>query len=299
MNSEFLLTLFFNGLVVGSIYTLIALGLTLVFGLWEIPNFAHGNIYMIGAYLSLFSILMFNNFFAGSMLAILMTTVIGVTYYVVLIRPLRLRNSPEISLLLNIIGFFFLLFGIALLVWGPFARTIPPPLTGRLEILGTTISYGKIVVLIVTPLLIGMLILFIYKTKAGKSIRAASQNLERAITVGINIDKVYLLTFGIASALAAVAGVLIGCIPGQSVEPEMGFIPLLYAFVAVVLGGLGSIGGAIFGGYILGLTRSFGIGLTGGYLPFIGKGYAEVYALIIFMIVLLIKPTGFFGRRLR
>ena len=297
MTPEFLLTLFFNGLVVGSIYTLIALGLTLVFGLWEIPNFAHGNIYMISAYLALVSILMLNNFLVGAVLSIIMTTIIGLVYYILLIRPLR--NAPEISLLLNIIGFFFLLYGIALLIWGPFARRIPPLLTGYLEIGGAVLSYGKLMVLIVTPLLIAGLTLFVYKTKPGKSIRAASQNLERAITIGINIDRVYLLTFGISSALAAAAGVLISGIPGQSVDPEMGFIPLIYAFVAVILGGLGSISGAIVGGYVLGLIRSFSIGLTGGYLPFIGKGYAEVYALIIFVIILLIRPTGLFGRKLR
>lgn len=294
-----------NGLYQGSVYTLIALGLTMVFGLWHIPNFAHGNVFMLGAYLTHFFVSCFDvscepgassggYFFASMALSIVICAALSAASYLSLFRPLR--HAPPMNALIVAIGFFIIIERTVALIWDP-SRSYPtaPPWHGQLTVLGFSVSYQKLLVLIVAPILILLLLLFVRYTKIGKATRAAALDAEAAALVGISVDGVSLLTFGLAGALAAAAGALVAAYPGTHLFPQMAHRYNFVAFVVIILGGMGSIVGAIVGGYMIGLAESLGAGYTNGWLPIIGTGYAEYYGLIVLLLVMMLKPTGLFG----
>jgi len=276
-----------NGLVTGCIYALTALGLTMLFGIMDIINFAHGEIYMLGAFLTyVFCVSMGFPYLLSMVFAMLAVGFIGIVIEKVTFKPIR--NTPILNTLLVSLGLSIFFQNLALLIWGPDPRKIPSPYSAEVvEFLGIFITMQRLLVIIVTVILLIFLYFFIQKTTTGKCMRATAQEPEGAALIGIDIDQVFWVTFAIGCALAAAAGSLIGGI--FLVTPTMGLVPVLKAFIVVILGGLGSILGAILGGVLLGVTESI---VTG----YISSAYMDVTAYAILILVLLFRPSGLFGQ---
>ena len=298
LNAETFLQCLVNGFVVGSSYTLVAIGLTMIFGVLHIPNFGHGNLMMLAAFIALFlSNSMGGGYIGTSLLAVGAVSVLGIISYFILFRPVK--NHPPLNLLIIAIGLYFLLEAGAIFMtggqtlWG----SIPVPWHGAINLLGATVSRQEVILLALTPVLIFATYWFIYRTKLGSSVRAVAQDPFAASLVGIKEDRVMLVTFALASALAGVSGVLVGGIPGQALTPTMASMLTAKAFIIVIFGGLGSMTGAIVAGYIVGITESIGAGLFQGYLPFLGQGYADAYAFILLLLLVIVKPEGLFGEK--
>ncbi len=280
-----------NGLRSGSIYALIALGYTMVYGIAKMINFAHGDIIMVGAY-TLFVGL--NTLHLSPvptvLLTILVCTILGVTIERVAYKPLR--TAPPLAVLITAIGVSFLLQSVSLLIFG--ATPIPQASIVNFKgvtIAGINISGITVVTLVVTTICMILLTWFIQKTKLGSAMRAVSEDKGAAQLMGIDVNKTISLTFAIGSALAAVAGILYVC-QYQSLRPTLGAMPGIKAFVAAVLGGIGSVPGAMLGGIILGLVES----LSKAY---ISTELSDAIVFGILVLVLLVKPSGLLGKMRR
>jgi branched-chain amino acid transport system permease protein len=276
-----------NGLIAGSIYALTAMGLTMIFGIMDIINFAHGEIYMLGAFLTyIFCVSLGFPYLLSLVVAMVAVGGIGIAIEKVTFKPLR--NTPLMNTLLASLGLSIFLQNLALLIWGPDPRKIPSSYsTEIIEFLGISITMQRLLVIIVTVILFLFLYYFIQKTTMGKCMRATAQEPEGAALIGVDIDQVFWVTFAVGCALAAAAGSLIGVI--FLVTPTMGNVPVLKAFIVVIVGGLGSFLGAIMAGFLLGVTES----LMGG---FISSAYMDVIAFAILILILLFRPSGLFGR---
>jgi branched-chain amino acid transport system permease protein len=277
----------FNGLVVGCSYALIAVGLTAIFGLMEIANFAHGQFYMLGAYFSYWLTRIVGlDFWTGLAASIVGVMLLGVILERTLFR--LLRGASLSSSVLATIALSIFLENLALNVWGPRPQKILSPFeTGSIEFLGIFTTPERLLMLFVTVLIVILLHLGLRHTQTGKAIRATFQQREAAALVGIDIDRLYTLTFAIGAGLAGLAGVLLGTI--FVVQPSMGGIATLKAFVVVTLGGISSFAGGIAGGLVLGLAESFG--------AIIAPAYKDAVGFILVMLVLLYKPDGLFGKK--
>jgi branched-chain amino acid transport system permease protein len=277
----------FNGLVVGCSYALIAVGLTAIFGLMEIANFAHGQFYMLGAYFSYWLTRIVGlDFWTGLVASIVGVMLLGVILERTLFR--LLRGASLSSSVLATIALSIFLENLALNVWGPRPQKILSPFeTGSIEFLGIFTTPERLLMLFVTVLIVILLHLGLRHTQTGKAIRATFQQREAAALVGIDIDRLYTLTFAIGAGLAALAGVLLGTI--FVVQPSMGGIATLKAFVVVTLGGISSFAGGIAGGLVLGLAESFG--------AIIAPAYKDAVGFILVMLVLLYKPDGLLGKK--
>jgi branched-chain amino acid transport system permease protein len=276
-----------NGIMLGSIYSLVALGLTLEYGILHIPNFAHGALYMVGAYFTfLLATALGLNFWLAMIVAMITLGLIGVLVERLVFRPLMLE-SP-LSSFIAAIGLIFIFVDGALNIFGPDFKRFPPMHTQVFHILGTTITFQRIIIVAVTAALIVLLHLFIKKTTMGATIEATAQDREGAQLMGINVKRVRMIVFALGTALASAAAALIA--PIHLVHPGMGGPVILKAFVILILGGMGSIPGAIIGGFIMGLVES----LSGGY---ISTSYNEVFAFGVLVTVLAIRPTGLFGAK--
>lgn len=274
-----------NGLTLGSIYCLVALGLTLIYGIMEVPNFAHGHLYMIGAYVTLFLMTLGGfNYWLASIAAGIALGLLGVLMERVVFHPLR--NDPSSNKFIAAVGAMLFLEALARVLWGSDYRTMPAIYEQVVNIGGIRVTEQRVLVIVLAVLLMLGLNLFLKKTVIGSSIEATAQNREGAGQVGINVDSVAMLTFGIASFLAAVAAALAG--PIFLVFPSMGALIIMKAFVIIVIGGMGSIPGAILGGYILGLTESLGA-------TYISTDYKDIVAFLVLILILSIKPTGLFA----
>ncbi|MGL6201299.1 MAG: branched-chain amino acid ABC transporter permease [Lachnospiraceae bacterium] len=278
-----------NGLRTGSIYALIALGYTMVYGIAKMINFAHGDIIMVGAYSLYVTIgLMELNPVVGVLITIAVCSVLGVTIEKVAYKPLR--KAPPLSVLITAIGMSFLLQNLALLIFKatpiPFGSIIkiPSVTIGPINISGITI-----VTLIVTTISMAGLTFFINKTKTGRAMRAVSEDKGAAELMGINVNRTISQTFAIGSALAAVAGILF-ISQYETLLPTLGALPGIKAFVAAVLGGIGSVPGAMLGGIILGIIES----LSKAY---ISTQLADAIVFGVLVIVLLVKPSGLLGKK--
>lgn len=290
---EFLLQII-NGLQIGSIYALISLGYTMVYGIAQLINFAHGDIIMVGAYVSLFSIPMFTKIGLPVWLtmvpAIIVCILLGMLTERVAYRPLR--NSPRISNLITAIGVSLLLENSFMKIFTPNTRPFPKVFTQPPILIGDLhLNFGTVVTILVTLVLSVGLQYFMKKTKYGKAMLATSEDYGAAKLVGINVDHTIQLTFAIGSGLAAVAAVLYVAAYPQ-VQPLMGSMPGIKAFIAAVLGGIGILPGAVLGGFILGIVES----LTRAY---ISSQLADAIVFSILIIVLLVKPTGILGKNMR
>ncbi|MDL2317599.1 branched-chain amino acid ABC transporter permease [Eubacteriales bacterium OttesenSCG-928-A19] len=279
-----------NGLHVGSIYALIALGYTMVYGIVRLINFAHGDIIMVGAYAILFAVTLFGfPMWLGVLAGIVICALLGVTIERVAYRPLRQRNAPRISALITAIGVSFLLENGFQLLFGSTFRTFPSifPAT-PLRIGEVRIAIGTIVTIVIVCVLMILLTLFVQRTRMGKAMRAVSEDTSAARLMGINVNTTISMTFAIGSALAAVGSVLY-CAAYPQVQPYMGSMLGLKAFVAAVFGGIGVMPGAMLGGFVMGIAES----LTKGY---ISSQLSDAVVFGILIVILLVKPSGIMGK---
>jgi branched-chain amino acid transport system permease protein len=314
MDTDFLLSMLpsvlIDGLTLGFLYAVIALGYTMVYGILELINFAHGEIFMVGAFLGTEVLLILNqigileglNPFLAFLIALfissLLTGLLGVTIERVAYRPLR--NSPRLIPLISAIGVSFLLQDLVRFTEGmarnAFYLTGPQLFTGTISISSITIPYKTLVIVVTAFLMMVSLQFFVSKTKWGIAMRAVAQDQNTASLMSINVNKVIALTFFIGSSLGGATGVLYAQNYGV-VDPYIGFIIGLKAFTAAVLGGIGNLQGAMLGGILLGLIESLGavyLGpLTGNA---IGAEYKDVFAFTLLIIVLLFKPEGLLGQ---
>lgn len=275
-----------NGAMLGSTYAMVALGLTLVFGILHVPNFAHGHIYMLGAYVTFFLITLYGfGFWPAVIVSMLMLGLAGMVIERLVFRPLK--NQPPINMFIAAIGLLLLLENGVIVIWGPGAKRIPNPYPDTVSFLGLTTSQQRLIVIVVAVVMILLLQLFIKKTLHGTSIEALAQDREGAELVGINVNRVSSMTFAISAALAAAAASLMA--PIFMVSSTMGSLLVMKAFVIIILGGLGSMQGAILGGYMLGLIEALGGG-------FISAAYKDVFAFGALVLILALKPTGLFGK---
>jgi branched-chain amino acid transport system permease protein len=278
-----------NGLSLGAIYALIALGYTMVYGIIKLINFAHGDIMMVGAYVGFFSItLLGTNIVVAMLVAMIFCAALGVIMEKIAYRPLR--NSTRIAALITAIGLSLFLEYITVVILGPAQKVFPASAfpVKVYNIAGLSILNKQIFVFVSAVLLMLILQYIIKRTKTGKAMRAVSLDQEAAVLMGISVDRTISITFAIGSALAAAAGVMIG-VYYQTINPLMGIIPGLKAFVAAVLGGIGLIPGAMVGGFVMGLLET----MVSGY----GNSlYRDAVAFGVLIIILLIKPTGLFGK---
>ncbi len=295
-----------NGLVLGSLYSLIALGYTMVYGILNLINFAHGDVLMVGALTALTVILFLQTHFpdtpgwlllvAGMAAAIPTCVVTSLVIERVAYRPLR--NAPRLAPLITAIGVSIVLQTLAMIVWGRNYMTFPQLLPADpIHVFGATVTVTKLLVIVLSALVMAALMVLVNRSKLGRAMRATAENPRVAGLMGVNPNYVIAVTFAIGAALAAVAGVMLAATYTVA-HFYMGFLPGLKAFTAAVLGGIGNIPGAMVGGLLLGLIEALGAGyigqLTGGIL---GSHYQDVFAFIVLCAVLILRPSGLLGER--
>lgn len=289
MNFSLILSQLVNGLQTGSVYALVALGYSMVYGIILLLNFAHGDIIMIGAYTAFYAMTTFQlHPLFSVLLAVIVSTVLGVVIEKVAYTPLR--SAPRLSLLITAIGVSFLLENGAQLLFGADTKSMTPMVSGTLTIGSTSISYAALITIVVSVIAMVLLSLLVSKTKLGKAMRAVSEDMGAAELMGISLNKTISFTFAVGSALAGIGSVLYLCAYPQ-VSPTMGSMLGLKAFVAAVLGGIGSIPGAMIGGFAIGLLETL---VSAAGLSVWKDGV--VFAILI--LVLLVKPTGILGRKI-
>jgi len=281
---------FINGLNIGSIYALIALGYTMVYGIAKLINFAHGDVIMVGAYISFISMKFGLPWWLAVIISIVVCAVLGVVMEKVAYKPLR--NASRISLLITAIGISYLLQNLFQLIFGanpqPYHAFITLP---ALDLGGISIQANYYITFSVSVLLMILLTLFVNKTTMGKAMRAVSEDEGAAKLMGINVDTTISLTFAIDCALAAIAGILYAnCYP--MINPTLGSLPGIKAFIAAVLGGIGSIPGAVLGAFILGMVEA----MTKAY---ISSQLTDTIVFAILILMLVFKPAGILGKNVK
>jgi branched-chain amino acid transport system permease protein len=282
--------LILNGIIAGSIYTLIALGFTVIYRTVKFFHFAHGVVYTAGAYFAYTLIISLHiNFVISLFLSIILAAILGIAIDRFVYYPLRKKNASNLIFLLASFGVFIFLQNLIQMIYGAQILTIR---TGAIKeghhFLDAVITDIQITILVVSIILMIILWLFIQKTKLGKAMRAVADDPVAANVVGINPERIILTSFAIGSALAGAAGILISF--ETNIEPTMGFSPLLKGIIACIIGGIGSIPGAVLGGFFLGLAENLGIWK-------IQAGWKDCIAFVILIIFLLIRPSGFLGTK--
>jgi branched-chain amino acid transport system permease protein len=276
-----------NALILGSTYALLGIGLTLIFGIMRVVNFAHGELYSFGAYfLYLVAVLLGANFFVGLIAAIVAGCLLGALLEIILLRPMR--GADIDTTMLVMIGAMIVMQNGEQFIWGGVAKSVSTPFPELPLVIGPfSVSWLRLFVLCAALTLIGLSYLLINRTKLGKAMRATFQDRDAAALMGVNIQFIYMATFAVGSSLAAAAGALLG--PVYVISPQMGNLASLKAFAIVILGGLGSIGGAAIGGFMLALAEELGAG-------YVSSGYRDAMGFLIIIGVLLFKPTGLSAR---
>ena len=301
---EILLQQILNGLVLGSVYALVALGYTMVYGILQLINFAHGDVLMVGAMVGVTVVSLLSKSGLPGPVVLLIAVLVAVPVCVLLslfiervaYRPLR--NAPRLAPLITAIGVSIVIQTLAMIIWKPNPVVFPDLLpTDPVHIFGAVLAPKQILILVVSALMMAGLILLVNKTRLGRAMRATAENPRIAGLMGVNSNQVIAATFAIGASLAAVAGVLVA-LNYNIAQFSMGFIPGLKAFTAAVLGGIGNLAGAMVGGLLLGLIESLGAGyigdLTGGFL---GSHYQDIFAFVVLIVVLVFRPSGIMGER--
>jgi len=293
-----------NGLVQGSVYALVALGYTMVYGILGLINFAHGEVVMVGAMVALMAINALLAAAISPVLVLLLSVIITMAacmalgYSIERIAYRPLRHAPRLAPLITAIGMSIVLQTLAMMIWGREYHSFPQLLPNTSHtIAGAVINEVQIAIVIVAIIVMLGLMLLVHRTRLGRAMRAVSENQTAASLMGVNINNVISVTFMLGSALAAIAGIMVSANYGV-VHYYMGFILGLKAFTAAVLGGIGNLRGAMLGGVLLGLIESLGAGyigtLTGGIL---GSHYQDAFAFVVLITVLIFRPSGLLGER--
>lgn len=301
---DILLQQIINGLVLGSMYALIALGYTMVYGIINLINFAHGEVLMVGASVSWTVVTLLADFgLPGWLLlsislaaAIVVCSTLAFTIEKVAYRPLR--NAPRLAPLITAMGMSLLLQTLAMIIWKPTVKSYPILLPSEpFHIGGAVINTVQILILVSTAVSLAALMYLVNYTKLGRAMRATAENPRVAALMGVKPDFIISATFAIGAILAAIAGVMYASNYGTA-QHYMGFLPGLKAFTAAVFGGIGNLAGAVVGGVLLGLIEAIGSGylgtLTGGFL---GSDYTDIFAFIVLIFVLTLRPSGLLGER--
>ena len=304
MDFDILLQQILNGLVLGSVYALVALGYTMVYGILQLINFAHGDVLMVGAMVGVTVVgLLAKSGLPGPVLllialgcAIPVCVLLSLFVERVAYRPLR--NAPRLAPLITAIGVSIVIQTLAMILWKPNPIVFPDLLpTTPIEIGGALLAPKQLLILVVSALMMIGLMLLVNRTRLGRAMRATAENPRIAGLMGVNANQVIAATFAIGAALAAVAGVLVA-MNYNIAQFSMGFIPGLKAFTAAVLGGIGNLAGAVVGGLLLGIIESLGAGyigdITGGFL---GSHYQDIFAFVVLIVVLVFRPSGIMGER--
>jgi branched-chain amino acid transport system permease protein len=275
-----------NGLSAGSVYILVGLGLSLVFGVLGIAHFAHGSVAMLGGYATLIIIQQLGfNLWVAMLLAMPIAALVGVLIERLFYRPVR--SAPPINTFIIALGLMFILDNIALLVFGPEQTLIRSPYTNVVSIGSLNVVALRIYMLATNLILLVALVILLNRSKLGRAIRAVAQNRDAAAMVGVNVNRVSAAVFAIGSALAAAAGAFVGSL--TALYPSMSGDLVLKGFAVMILGGMGSVPGAVLGGVIIGLTESLGGAL-------ISSAYKYSFGFVVLILVLLLKPSGIFGK---
>lgn len=277
-----------NGIVLGSIYALSALGFTLIFGAARVVNFAYGELLMLGGFCTLMILQVSGlGFFPSLALAMVVMAAFSVLLYVVFVR--RVLRRTELQVLLVTTGLLYILHQAAILIFGTDPQQLDMGIDGVVVLGDVVITVQRLVVIGAMLLLVLALYFTLYRLKIGKALRAVAQNRFGAEAIGLNVDRIVSFAFALSGALACAAGGLLGAL--YAVEPSMGQLPLLKSFVIVIFGGLGSVPGAIVGGVLIGLAET----LAGAYISF---AFKDAFTFLIMLAVLLIWPRGLFGGRM-
>ena len=274
-----------HGLVWGIVIALIALGLTIVFGVMDVVNFAHGEFYMLGAFFGYSLLFIIHNFWLAILLAGIAVGLAGFIIEIVMFRPLYGRN-PIFHLLLTF-GLGMMLREIARLVWGGETKRVEVPVAGAIDFLGITYPLYRLIILGIGILILVGIWYALTKTEAGTTLRASSQDRQMSWALGINVTKVYTMTFIVGVVLAAVAGVLMS--PIYFVYPTMGIDAILRAFIVVIVGGMGSLAGAVVASLLIGQVESLAS-------LWISPTWAETLVFVVLIVTMVVKPTGLFGK---
>lgn len=283
-----------NGLTLGLIYALIAVGYTMVYGVIELINFAHGEIYMLGAFLTLTGISLGLSLPVAVLIAVPAVAVIGVLLDVIAYRPLR--QAPRLAALITAIGMSIFLQNLAMVIWGsrplPFPQKVLPAFFSNPALIfsGVTISWMQMSIFIVAIALMVGLHLVIARTRVGTAMRALAQNRTAAALMGINVNRVISFTFALGSGMGAVAGIMVSMYY-NTMYPTMGYLAGVKAFAAAVLGGIGSVPGAMLGGVVLGIAETLGAG-------YVSSPYRDGVAYAVMILVIIFRPSGLLGRSL-
>ncbi len=302
---EIFLQQIINGLVQGSVYALVALGYTMVYGILGLINFAHGEVVMVGAMLALSALTALIGWGLSPLLALPISLTLAMAgcmalgYGIERIAYRPLRHAPRLAPLITAIGVSILLQNLAMMIWGRGYRAFPQLIENRPHLIGGAIINDiQIIIVVLAIVLMAALMVVVHRTRLGRAMRAVAENQHAAQLMGVDVNRVISITFMIGSALAAVAGLMVSANYGLA-HYYMGFLLGLKAFTAAVLGGIGNLRGAMLGGLLLGLIESLGAGyigdITGGFM---GSQYQDVFAFLVLIAVLVFRPSGLLGEQL-
>ncbi len=279
-----------NGLTIGIIYALIAVGYSLVFGILRLVNFSHGSVYAFGAHMSLVFISMEFGIIPAIAVSILLTGLLGVAIDKLSLEPLRNKGSKPIAALITTIGISYIIQNMLMILFGSETKRFPQLLNfGSVSIFGFTMGSTQIAIFLISLVLLLVLTFLIQFTKIGLAMRGVEQNPKASYLMGINVNRVITFTFFLGGVSASIAGTLVSSYY-QMVFPGMGFMPGLKAFSAAVLGGIGILYGSVFGGLVVGISETMAA-------TYLGGSYRDAIAFVILILVLLIRPNGIFGKK--